>query len=88
MDRGRPLQKEGSGQVHRGGQAGETKPTAAPSGGGSGGVPDKETPSTAPPTRQDGKATRKTKHLTPGGEEREAAGADKKLYDFHSSNFP
>ncbi|MGH0114847.1 UNVERIFIED_CONTAM: hypothetical protein FKN15_058426 [Acipenser sinensis] len=53
---------------------GETKPTAAPSGGGSGGVPDKETPSTAPPARQGGKAAQKTKHLTPGGEEREAAG--------------
>ncbi|MGH0136780.1 UNVERIFIED_CONTAM: hypothetical protein FKN15_062068 [Acipenser sinensis] len=53
---------------------GETKPTASPSGGGSGGFPDKETPSTAPPARQGGKAARKTKHLTPGGEEREAAG--------------
>ncbi|MGH0115278.1 UNVERIFIED_CONTAM: hypothetical protein FKN15_006706 [Acipenser sinensis] len=37
---------------------GETKPTAAPSGGGSGVVPDKETPSTAPPARQGGKAAR------------------------------
>ncbi|MGH0170270.1 UNVERIFIED_CONTAM: hypothetical protein FKN15_058569 [Acipenser sinensis] len=55
---------------------GETKPTAAPSGGGSGGVPDKETPSTAPPARQGGKAARKTKQLTPGGEEREAAGGE------------
>ncbi|MGH0120508.1 UNVERIFIED_CONTAM: hypothetical protein FKN15_066832 [Acipenser sinensis] len=52
------------------------KPTAAPSGGRSGGVPDKETPSTAPPVRQGGKAARKTKHLTPGGEEREAAGGE------------
>ncbi|MGH0131506.1 UNVERIFIED_CONTAM: hypothetical protein FKN15_060135 [Acipenser sinensis] len=46
---------------------GETKPTAAPSGGGSGGVPDKETPSTAPSARQGGKAARKTKHLIPTG---------------------
>ncbi|MGH0132709.1 UNVERIFIED_CONTAM: hypothetical protein FKN15_008191 [Acipenser sinensis] len=56
---------------------GETKPTAAPSGGGSGEVPDKETPSTAPPTRQGGKAARKTKHLIPtGGEEKSAAGGE------------
>ncbi|MGH0118495.1 UNVERIFIED_CONTAM: hypothetical protein FKN15_016830 [Acipenser sinensis] len=55
---------------------GETKPIAAPSGGGSGGVPDKGTPSTAPPARQGGKAARKTKHLTPGGEERSAAGGE------------
>ncbi|MGH0124199.1 UNVERIFIED_CONTAM: hypothetical protein FKN15_054122 [Acipenser sinensis] len=40
---------------------GEMKPTAAPSGGRSGGVPDKETPSTAPPVRQGGKAAQKTK---------------------------
>ncbi|MGH0124897.1 UNVERIFIED_CONTAM: hypothetical protein FKN15_065467 [Acipenser sinensis] len=54
---------------------GAMKPTAAPSGGGSGGVPGKETPSTAPPARQGGKATRKTKHLIPTeGEERRAAG--------------
>ncbi|MGH0160611.1 UNVERIFIED_CONTAM: hypothetical protein FKN15_039493 [Acipenser sinensis] len=48
---------------------GATKPADAPSGGGSG------TPSTAPPVRQGGKATRKTKHLIPTeGEERRAAG--------------
>ncbi|MGH0187909.1 UNVERIFIED_CONTAM: hypothetical protein FKN15_027074 [Acipenser sinensis] len=46
---------------------GEMKPTAAPSGGRSGGVPDKETPSTAPPVRQGGKAAQKTKHLTLAG---------------------
>ncbi|MGH0145264.1 UNVERIFIED_CONTAM: hypothetical protein FKN15_032843 [Acipenser sinensis] len=55
-------------------EQGVTKPAAAPSGGGSGGVPEKGTPSTAPPARQCGKATRKTKHLIPGYEERSAAG--------------
>ncbi|MGH0143198.1 UNVERIFIED_CONTAM: hypothetical protein FKN15_035443 [Acipenser sinensis] len=48
-------------------EQGATKPAAATSGGGSGGVPEKGTPSTAPPARQGGKAARKTKHLIPGG---------------------
>ncbi|MGH0179956.1 UNVERIFIED_CONTAM: hypothetical protein FKN15_002884 [Acipenser sinensis] len=53
-----------------------TKPATAPSGGGSGGVPEKGTPSKAPPVRLGGKAARKTKHLIPTeGEERSAAGA-------------
>ncbi|MGH0121021.1 UNVERIFIED_CONTAM: hypothetical protein FKN15_068717 [Acipenser sinensis] len=56
---------------------GATKPAAAPSYGGSGGVPGKETPSTAPPARQGGKAARKTKHLLPTeGEEKSAAGGE------------
>ncbi|MGH0118488.1 UNVERIFIED_CONTAM: hypothetical protein FKN15_016823 [Acipenser sinensis] len=41
-----------TGEVKRG----ETKPTTAPSGGRSGGVPDKETPSMEPPARKGGKA--------------------------------
>ncbi|MGH0152110.1 UNVERIFIED_CONTAM: hypothetical protein FKN15_030705 [Acipenser sinensis] len=54
-----------------------TKPTAVPSGSGSGGIPEKGTPSTAPPARQGGKALHKTKHLIPTeGEERSAAGGD------------
>ncbi|MGH0183009.1 UNVERIFIED_CONTAM: hypothetical protein FKN15_010920 [Acipenser sinensis] len=54
-----------------------SKPAAAPSGGGSGGVPGKETPSTAPPARQGGKALQKTKHLIPTeGEVRSAAGGE------------
>ncbi|MGH0123372.1 UNVERIFIED_CONTAM: hypothetical protein FKN15_028463 [Acipenser sinensis] len=58
-------------------ERGATKPTAAPSGGGSGGVPEKGTPPTAPHARQGGKAARKTKHLIPTeGEERSAAGGE------------
>ncbi|MGH0167085.1 UNVERIFIED_CONTAM: hypothetical protein FKN15_051931 [Acipenser sinensis] len=61
----------------RAAEQGATKPVAAPSGGGSGGVPGKETPSTAPPVRQGGKAAHKTKHLIPPeGEEKSAAGGE------------
>ncbi|MGH0185706.1 UNVERIFIED_CONTAM: hypothetical protein FKN15_018689 [Acipenser sinensis] len=58
-------------------ERGATKPTAVPSGGGSGGVPEKGTPPTAPPAMQGGKAARKTKHLIPTeGEEKSAAGGE------------
>ncbi|MGH0125727.1 UNVERIFIED_CONTAM: hypothetical protein FKN15_052841 [Acipenser sinensis] len=53
---------------------GTTKPAIAPSGGGSGGVPEKGTPSPEPPVRQGGKAARKTKHLTSEGQEHAATG--------------
>ncbi|MGH0141679.1 UNVERIFIED_CONTAM: hypothetical protein FKN15_045041 [Acipenser sinensis] len=63
---------------------GVTKSAAAPSGGGSGGVPEKGIPSPEPPVRQGGKAARKTKHqggkaarktkhlIPTGGEEKSA----------------
>ncbi|MGH0130859.1 UNVERIFIED_CONTAM: hypothetical protein FKN15_043638 [Acipenser sinensis] len=53
---------------------GTTKPAIAPSGGGSGGVPEKGIPSPEPPVRQGGKAARKTKHLTSEGQEHAATG--------------
>ncbi|MGH0128371.1 UNVERIFIED_CONTAM: hypothetical protein FKN15_000824 [Acipenser sinensis] len=57
-----------------GAEQGATKPTAAPSGAGSGGVPEKGIPSPEPPVRQGGKAARKTKHLTSEGQEHAATG--------------
>ncbi|MGH0134588.1 UNVERIFIED_CONTAM: hypothetical protein FKN15_057886 [Acipenser sinensis] len=55
-------------------EQGATKPAIAPSGGGSGGVPEKGIPSPEPPVRQGGKAARKTKHLTSEGQEHAATG--------------
>ncbi|MGH0114783.1 UNVERIFIED_CONTAM: hypothetical protein FKN15_049657 [Acipenser sinensis] len=69
--------KKAAARSTRAAEKGATKPSAVPSGGGAGGVPGKETPSTAPPAKQGGKAARKTKHLLPTeGEERGAAGGE------------
>ncbi|MGH0174324.1 UNVERIFIED_CONTAM: hypothetical protein FKN15_071256 [Acipenser sinensis] len=75
VDRGRPPQENGGGQVHRGGRAGGDEARRRTIWQWVRGSPRERDSLDGTPARQGGKATRKTKHLIPTeGEERSAAG--------------